>query len=281
MTVGRLVNSLDATVVGGEVRSFDERRRILVWQEDAKEVQHGPFDLVILAAGALGTTAITLRSGVRRAVAPLIDTALASFPIVHPAGACDPGGGHVALSNLTILAVPDDPAERTLQVSVYPVFDHLFRYYLPTKLWGGAALAARMLRPRGLIGRVYLGRSADRSYRLHLVDGEPTIVAETRPDARPELRLLLEDLRRTLGGTGFRVPSLTSIQATSSHYGGTLPYGDPLNGVGLDGALAPGVHVADATVFPDMPALSPTFTIIANACRTVMQALDAGDGIAS
>jgi choline dehydrogenase-like flavoprotein len=281
MTVGRLIAKLRANVVGGEVRSFDAERRIVVRQVDGTEGRHGPFDLVLLAAGAIGTTAIVLRSGARAAVAPLIDTALVSFPIVRLPGVRDPQPGHVALSNLTILAVPPDPLSRTLQLSVYPVFDHLFRYYLPTSLWPLAERTARAFRPSVLIGRAYLGRSADRSYRIQLVDGAPSIMPGTQPDVRPELRALIGDLRSALAGTGFRVPSLTTVQATSSHYGGTLPYGDPQFGVALDGAVAPGVHVADAAVFPDMPALSPTFTIMANACRTVMEALDAPDGIAS
>jgi len=272
MTVDVIVERLGCRVVGGEVRSFDDRRRVLVRTADGDETHHGPFDLVFLAAGALATTAIVLRSGAREEAAPLVDTALASFPILalRPARSGDPE--HVALSNLTVLAVPEDGTGRTLHVSIYPVFDHLLRYYLPSWSWGLSRWITQVLRAHVLIGRVYLGAQTERTYRIELVDGEPVVTAELAPDARPELRTFLRTLRTGLAGSRFLVPPAGTVQATSSHYGCTFPYGDP-RGVGTDGAVANGVHIADAAAFPDMPALSPTFTIIANARRTVAASL--------
>jgi choline dehydrogenase-like flavoprotein len=186
--------------------------------------------------------------------------------------------GHVALSNLTILAVPEDDSERALQVSIYPMFDHLLRYYLPSKFWGAARRLARIIGAHVLIGRVYLGAAGDRTYRLTIVDDELAITPDEHPDPGPALRAFIRSLRGELKGTGFRVPPPTTIQATSSHYGCTLPYGDAERGVATDGTVVPGVHVADAAAFPTMPALSPTFTIMANAHRTVADSLTGREG---
>jgi choline dehydrogenase-like flavoprotein len=49
--------------------------------------------------------------------------------------------------------------------------------------------------------------------------------------------------------------------------------------VATDGTIVPGVHVADAAAFPSMPALSPTFTIMANAHRTVTDSLGGRKGV--
>ncbi len=278
-TVGAVVERLGCDVVEGEVRAFDDGRRLLVRGTRGSDEWHGPFDRVFLAAGAIGTTAIVLRSRVRLEVAPLVDTALASFPVLSVRPMRSASRGNVALSNLTILAVPRDDSERVLQVSVYPMFDHLLRYYLPPKLWGVARRLVRMIGAHVLIGRVYLGAGGDRTYRLEIVDDELVIVPEAHPDPRPVLRAFIRSLRGGLAGTGFRVPPLTTVQATSSHYGCTLPYGDPERGVATDGTIVPGVHVADAAAFPSMPALSPTFTIMANAHRTVTDSLGGRKGV--
>ncbi len=277
-TIGMAIGRLGCDVVRGEVRTFDVARRLLVRGSDGVEKWHGPFDRVFLAAGTIGTTAIVLRSGARSEAAPLVDTALASFPVLSLRPVRSDSRGHVALSNLTILAVPADDTERVLQVSVYPMFDHLLRYYLPLKLWGVARRLARILGAHVLIGRVYLGAAGDRTYRLTIVDDEPVVSEDRRPNPRPALRAFIRSLRGELVGTPFRVPPPTVVQATSSHYGCTLPYGDAELGIPTDGTVAPGVHVADAAAFPRMPALSPTFTIMANAHRTVAASLQGSEG---
>jgi hypothetical protein len=41
-----------------------------------------------------------------------------------------------------------------------------------------------------------------------------------------------------------------------------------------DGRIAPGLHLADASTFVGSPSISPTFTIMSNACRTVHESLE-------
>lgn len=275
-TVSRLVAERGWRVIAGAVHAFDSQRRLRVDDPTSGQRTYGPFDVIILAAGAIATTAIVLRSGARKRVAPLVDTTLASFPILTPRPSHAATSGHVALSNLTVLAVPEDPAERTLQISVYPVFDHLLRYYLPPSLWPLGEMVTNRLRAHAMIGRVYLGASSDRTYHMRRSGDTVAIKSAARPDGRADLHRLRRSLRAALRGSDLHVPPPLSVQGTSSHYGCTLPYGDAVRGSGLDGAVADGVHVADASVFPDMPALSPTFTIMANACRTVEMVVGSG-----
>ena len=60
---------------------------------------------------------------------------------------------------------------------------------------------------------------------------------------------------------------------TSAHLAGTLPYGRGVFDVRRDGEVLPGVHVCDSSCFPEAVAVSPTFTVMANASRTVTEAL--------
>ena len=44
-------------------------------------------------------------------------------------------------------------------------------------------------------------------------------------------------------------------------------------GGGLEGEVAPGIYVCDSAAFPDLPAVSLTFTIMAQAHRLAAQSL--------
>ena len=84
----------------------------------------------------------------------------------------------------------------------------------------------------------------------------------------------MASLRRAANHGGFYIPPVAPIgHGTSSHYAGTLPYGDGPLPVSSTGRIAPGVYLADASAFPTLPAISPTYTIMANACRTACESL--------
>ena len=89
------------------------------------------------------------------------------------------------------------------------------------------------------------------------------------------LKPILDSLRAALTDSGFHLPPLPPVRhKTSSHYSGSVPYGGELLPVAATGEVAPGIYVCDSALFNDGPASSPTFTIMANACRIADQSLD-------
>jgi hypothetical protein len=208
----------------------------------------------------------------------MLDNAVASFPIFY-AGMADGLRGrddYFSLCNLSMMGIPDDPGGASAQVSVYPAFDHLFRFYTPEPLWGAMRHLWRLGRWRTLLGRVFLAGAANRSLQFELVDDELVLRRDAAPEIAPHLSSFMRSLRGAVNRAGFLVPPVPpSSQGTSSHYAATFPYGGALVDVPRDGQIAPGVHLADASTFVGAPAISPTFTIMANACRTVRESLSA------
>jgi hypothetical protein len=62
--------------------------------------------------------------------------------------------------------------------------------------------------------------------------------------------------------------------STSSHYVGAFPFAGTQVPVSSGGEILPNVYVADSSVFPESPAQTLTFTIMANAARTARESLD-------
>jgi len=69
------------------------------------------------------------------------------------------------------------------------------------------------------------------------------------------------------------LPVKPVVSHTSAHLAGTFPYGGDLTPVARDGQVMHGVHIADSSCFPTSPVISPTLTIMANARRTAIEAL--------
>ena len=60
---------------------------------------------------------------------------------------------------------------------------------------------------------------------------------------------------------------------SSAHYGATIPYGGNTVKVPPNGEVMRNLYLCDSACFPDLPAVSPTFTIMANAHRTAVEAI--------
>ncbi len=259
---------IDRYVVG-RVRTV-RNRTVEVATPNGTE-QFGPFDRVFLTAGCIATTEIVMRSlDIQRGLT-MRDNAVLSFPIMHVGLTRTPDPRYFGLCNLSMLAFGDTGP--TAQVSVYPTFDHLWRYYTPPSMWSVLEPLWRLGRWRLLLARVFFAGDANRAYDFELVKDQLSILPRPLPEIGPKLRSFLGDLR-SAASPAFVIPPLPpSGQATSSHYAATLPYGGGILRLGRHGKLAPGTHVADATAFVSAPAISPTFTIMANACRTVYESL--------
>jgi ferredoxin len=246
-------------------------------RQDGPLASAGPFDRIYLAAGCIGSTEIVMRSlGIARGP-QMLDNSVISFPIFYAGGAGGLTGGddqYFSLCNLSMMGVPDDPGEAAAQVSVYPAFDHLWRYYTPEPLWRWMKPAWRAGRWRLLLGRVFLAGSANRSFTFEMEDDELVIRRAGEAQAGAGASRFMRSLRRATNHAGFFVPPrLAGGHGTSSHYSSTFPYSGGLLNLPRDGRVAPGVHLADASTFVGSPAISPTFTIMANACRTVHESL--------
>lgn len=237
----------------------------------------GPFDRIYIAAGCIGSTEIVMRTLGLTDGPQMLDSAILSFPIFYLGGAGGLAGGedrYFSLCNLSIMGIPDDRSLGAAQVSIYPAFDHLWRYYTPEPLWGLMRSIWRLARWRLMLGRVYLGGAADRKLNFELKNDELVIRYGPPAEISAVCGPFMDSMRKATNHSGFYVPRIRPLgHGTSSHYAGTLPYGGSLVDVQSDGRIAPGVYLSDASTFPSLPAISPTFTIMANACRTACESL--------
>lgn len=253
-----------------------EPSRVGVWLDDCggQELFDG-FDRVFLAAGCLGTTEILMRSAGLARANPLRTNSVHVFPIVN-LGRGDGGErAHVALANLILACVPEGHAAPMAQAQIYPNPDYLWRTQMSERLWRLARPAVAALRSRLFWGRLFVHSNQSQSYAVSLHRDCLRALPESSPD-RAEPARVLASLSRAVSGGGLSVLTRpTVLQASSVHYGATFGYGNDLLPVSRTGEAMPRVHVCDSTVFPDMPAVSPTFTIMANARRTAMEALHA------
>ncbi len=266
MTIDRMVaQGVVSKVVLAKVLAMDVATRTLA----LKEGEAGPFDLILVAAGCLGTGQILLRSLPGLSRLNLLDNPVFTFPILAYGGSEEREDSYFGLTNACVTVTTADPTLPPATVQVYPAMDHLWQSLVPGALWPVATPLGRLLRRHVLIGRLYLHSDHGSVVRMETSAGGSLRLSLGRAGKMPEG--LWPALRRAFHLKGFRVPNLPPLrQKTSSHYAGTLPYGT--HGLGADGGLRPGIHLCDATVFPDGPAASPTLTIMANAMRTAMAA---------
>ncbi|HMP74717.1 MAG TPA: hypothetical protein PKE12_00330 [Kiritimatiellia bacterium] len=204
----------------------------------------------------------------------MADNAVFVFPILYagrtPAGPNE----YVALNNLILSLAPKAASVRYAQALVYANFDYMWRFNLPPMLWPLARPMLRWSRRRLAWGRLYLDGVHSQAYRVQLEHDRLRLRYAANADI-PLARQILAELRTALNREGFHIPALPPVlQKANSHYACTMPYGNrgPLP-VAADGGIAPGIHLCDSTVFPNLPAVSLTFTIMANAWRTAAEAL--------
>lgn len=228
----------------------------------------GPFDRIYIAAGCIGSTEIAMRSLGLREGPLIVDSAVYTLVMAHfgRSRAWD-ARRYLALTNLLIAATPRAGDGPSAQVQIYPIFEHLWRYYLPRGAWPLARPLGQAMRRRMLLARVFLDDAASQRYAIHVPGDAPARLTLAHPGtALADIPGLLPDLRRLFNGGRFRIlPLPITRQRTSSHYAASLPM--KRGPVGLDGAIAPGIHLCDSATFPTAPATSPTFTIMANARR--------------
>ncbi len=267
-----------SSFVKGRVTDVDLKTRTISFESDGSVLSASGFDRIFLCAGCPATTEIVMRSFDIGGGPVMHDNSVHVFPIIYFGGR--PKGtprqeDYLSLCNLIFGCLPPDAAnERFAQVQVYPNFDYLWRYNVPTKLWPLVRPFMPTLRHRIFWGRLYLHSDHSQSYVCRIVKDRFELHENTRPESGPLVREIMRGIRRAVGHRGFWIPPVKPIrQKTNSHYVATLPYGGPIIDIPPSGEIAKGVHVCDSTVFPESPAVSLTFTIMANAYRTAADAI--------
>jgi choline dehydrogenase-like flavoprotein len=259
-------------IVVGSVRSVDLQRRAIRLDDELDDYS---FDRIFLAAGCIGSTEVMMRSFGLREGLVMFDNVAYTFPILYLGSKITDTESkrYFGLSNTAIICAPEIAGTPSSFIQVYPLFDHLWRYFLPISFWPAFAPIAERLRARMLIARLYLHSSQGTTYAFHTPDHsnvEITRIREAPPLDRGSG--LWPALRAAVSQNSFVIPPLRPIRSvTSSHYAGSLPLGGAL--VSRDGRFAEGIYLCDAANFVDGPALSPTLTIMANAARVAHQAL--------
>jgi choline dehydrogenase-like flavoprotein len=280
-------------VPGHYVRHFVYDARGRVSQVVASDLATGrestfPADVVVLAAGTLGTSRLYLES-VRRAegrapalpglmdnthvVIPFVNLAhlgqpvqTASYQFHHLAlGIAGPGGTQAGHGQITSLRA----------ASVHPIIQGL-----PLGFRAGVRVLRRIRSALGVANVWGPGtRREDHRVTLREDAGRPLVV-ECAPDdeALAHITRLAGTVRAALGELGCVAPGGMSRilpLGSSVHYAGTLPMTveDQPHTCTPDGRVRgfTNLIVADGASFPSLPAKNLTFTLMANACRLAGQ----------
>lgn len=279
-SVGQMIESgqISHFVTGRVVRIDAEVKSITLANGTGANVTESGFDRIFLCAGCPATTEILMRSLRIREGPVMHDNAVYVFPIIYlgrrPAG-IPSREDYLSLCNLIVGCLP--PAHyaeaRFAQVQVYPNFDYLWRYNTPTSLWPVLRPFMPWIRHHVFWGRLYLHSDHSQSYACRLDDDQFQLHENSFVDSRPLVKQILKRLRQVVGRERFWIPPVRPVrQKTNSHYVGTLPYLGPHLKIPATGEVASGIYVCDSSVFPESPAVSLTFTIMANAYRTATDA---------
>jgi ferredoxin len=261
---------LISRVVLGRALAVDGRpHHVTIEMADGCREALGPFDRVYVCAGCIGTTEFAMRTLGQREGPRIVDNSVYSFPLIYMGPAlsrCQDELPYFGLSNAIITAIPLTSAGRSAQLQLYPVFDHIWRYFTPYALWTALQPLGRALRRRVLIARVFVHGEYSQAYAMR-VDGCRPARLSLAHSGTPLRRIpdLWREIRRSFKESGFFVPLRPALQRTGSHYAASLPLG--VGPVAMDGSISPGVYLCDSSIFPTAPATSPTFTIMANARR--------------
>jgi len=239
---------------------------------------YGGFDKLFIGAGCFGTSEILMRSlGIDGGIM-VKDNNSYVFPIFYLGGGSSDGkhSEYISITNTVLGCVPKDVDGHYVHVHISPFADYYWRYYFPVGVWRYLSFFARRFKARMILAKMYFPTEISKSYALSL---DPTNgLRVEKKDYGPSdkyARSILKHLRRVVNGKGFILPPVKLIRmSTSSHYVGAFPFDGTDVPVSRSGEVMPNVHIADSSVFPESPAQTLTFTIMANAARTAREAAD-------
>lgn len=282
-TVDDLRRDGNFTYLGGYAVDFIEKSQAGLVVHAAKDDDgtHAAFpaDKVFLAAGAVASTRIVLKS--KKLYNAPVDFKYSDFYLL-PAFTLFSKKNTVneALDTCCqyFLQLEDAAVDsRIVNLQIYTYTDYYYKAF--KKLFGPLFplfdRPIRWLLDRFIVVFVYLHSDNSAHLELSLKDNDVLeMVGVRNPESRKILGRLKRKLWKSAGKTGFiPFPLYGGDQKIghSVHFGASLPMSDAAQGLntdifgGVDGL--DGLHVVDAAVFPAIPATSPTFVIMANAYR--------------
>ena len=181
---------------------------------------------------------------------------------------------YLSLCNLIVGCIPTSKETHFAQAQIYPNFDYLWRYNIHPKLWPMIRPIVSYARKRLSWGRLYIHSDFSQTYSVALQNDKPVFEVNEEASRNAYVQSLMAAIRGAVNHQGFYIPPIHPIrQWTNSHYASSLPFGGTLLNVPSTCEVMPGIFLCDSSVFPDSPSVSPTFTIMANACRVAEQAL--------
>lgn len=234
------------------------------------------FDKLFLGAGCFGTSEIMMRTlGIHNGIS-VKDNNSYVFPIFYLSGASN--GNHseyISITNTIIGCIPRDEDGHYAHVHISPFADYYWRYYFPVGYWRYLKFFASKFKARMILAKMYFPTQISKSYALSLKDDRLSVEKDSYGPSDKYARLVLKQLRHAVSGHGFILPPVKLVRmSTSSHYVGAFPYAESRVPVKSTGEIMPNIYVADSSVFPESPAQTLTFTIMANAARTARESLD-------
>lgn len=280
--VQRAIDDGRITLVRGKVKSLDMEARRLTLETDNGAITTDAFDRVMLCAGCPGTTEVMMRTLGITDGPVMTDNAVYVFPIVYVGGrtAKAERDRYLSQCNLIFACLGRTPGHQFAQAQVYPNFDYLWRYNIPPALWPVFRPLLKAARPRVYWARLYVHSDYSQRYAMSMDGvGKVSFEADESAISPDTVRGIMKSLRSAVEHEGFWVPPVPPVrQKTNSHYGGTLAYNGTLMEMPADNQVAPGVFVCDSTCFPDSPAVSPTFGMMANGARIARSVLAEAGG---
>ncbi|MBU1255768.1 MAG: hypothetical protein ABIJ83_00235 [Patescibacteria group bacterium] len=230
------------------------------------------FDKVFLCAGSPHTTEIVMRSMNYKGSLSMADNAVYVFPVMYFGRGSKEmkAKEYISLCNLITCCVPKENEEPMVQLQIYPSFEYMWRYNIPSWLWPILKRIVNYSRTRIAFVRMYDHSKYSQSYSLRMANDKLIMKRERQACGGQRIKDLFKVVRKTMNHNGFYIPSIKPIlQKVNSHYTATLPYNGNKIKISPLGEVMKDVFICDSSVFPDSPAVNPGFTIMANAYRVV------------
>ena len=249
---------------------------VTVWarQADSDERRSFDGDLLLLAAGAIGTTRIVLRSaGDTRTELRLLENPAAQIPFVIPSAIgrrLDTHTFGLTQLNLVWTAAPGGHVAQASILEITSPMRAEFFGRFPLSARANLTLVKTML-PAMLVMQLFFPAAAQAPARISLrEDGRLRIVGYPNPIDLAGLSPLLAPLR-SLGLWTHRMLIYKPETGHAIHYAGTLPMREQPGPYECHptGRLAGArrVYVADSATFADLPAKNMSFGMMSAAMR--------------
>ena len=237
----------------------------------------GRFEKVFLSAGAIGSSAIILRSlGLVEHDVFISDNEMYNFLILYYGTKRHRFTDHFPISAgaVSMESIGNRSGEHGhLLVAALPSL--AFDYYLPKRFADRVRGLIRFLQERILLGQMYVDGVTAARYAMRVDrEGTPSVRNVRSGESDASARRQVDALGRSLKGSGF-IPLTRPLMRVSSsyHYTGGFPFGNDMVPMDEKCELLPGLYACDSVVFPDSPAQPLTFTIMANAMRVATLAM--------